>query len=97
MFLYANKDNIHIIDLEQTFFLFRRALNFVQQVYEKQGYILYVPTATETPSQSRKNALNDNTSMAHLIKLSLAPSELPRSYRNLNLGTSQFGNSSPLC
>lgn len=42
-YLYATHDEKHIIDLEQTIILLRRAMNFVKKVTSKRGMILYVP------------------------------------------------------
>ena len=37
------KKTIHIIDLEQTIFMLRRAMTFIQKLCKKRGYILFVP------------------------------------------------------
>jgi len=39
-FLFAIKDDIHLIDLEQTALAIRRALNFIKIVCEKRGRVL---------------------------------------------------------
>ena len=41
-FIFAKKNNIHIIDLEQTVIMMRRALNFINEVCQKRGNISYL-------------------------------------------------------
>ena len=45
------KKTIHIIDLEQTIFMLRRAMTFIQKLCKKRGYILFVPHAQEQWTQ----------------------------------------------
>lgn len=42
-FLFGIKNDLHIVDLEQTIIMLRRALSFIKTVCENRGYILYVP------------------------------------------------------
>ncbi len=42
-YLYATHDEKHIIDLEQSIIMLRRAMTFVKKVTSKRGTILYVP------------------------------------------------------
>ena len=42
------KNRIHIIDLEQSILMLRRALNFIKEIYEKRGSILCPSIARET-------------------------------------------------
>lgn len=39
----STRKTIHIIDLEQTIFMLRRAMTFIQKLCKKRGYILFVP------------------------------------------------------
>lgn len=52
-YLFAIKDQIHIIDLEQSILMFRRALQFIQKICSKRGNILYIPYQ----SNSKKGVL----------------------------------------
>lgn len=42
-FLFGIKNDLHIVDLEQTIIMLKRALSFIKTVCENRGYILYVP------------------------------------------------------
>jgi ribosomal protein S2 len=39
--------NIHIIDIEQTIVMLRRAITFIQKISQNRGIILYVPSKLE--------------------------------------------------
>nr|BBH42958.1 30S ribosomal protein S2 [Marophrys sp. SRT127] len=56
-FLFATtKNNIHLVDLEQSILMIRRASNFVKKVYENRGHLLYIPPRS-FPHQQRLRRL----------------------------------------
>ena len=55
-FLFGIKNDLHIIDLEQSAIMLRRALTFIKTVCENRGFILYVPSISKT---STKNSISD--------------------------------------
>lgn len=58
-FLLGIKDNIFIIDLEQTVVMIKRALTFVKKICLNRGYIFYVPSFIQNESFIiRKNIEN---------------------------------------
>jgi len=47
-YLFAIKDEIHIIDLEQSIIMLRRAMNFIKKICSRRGAILYIPHIPES-------------------------------------------------
>lgn len=47
-YLFAIKDEIHIIDLEQSIIMLRRAMNFIKKICSRRGAILYIPHVPES-------------------------------------------------
>ena len=43
-FIYGEKNDIHIIDLRQTFTLLESALDFIQKIVSDEGKILFIGT-----------------------------------------------------
>lgn len=66
-YLFGIKDNIHILDIEQSIIMLRRAMIFIKKISEKRGNITYIPhisgdrrgalaeVLTHVPKSSYKN------------------------------------------
>ena len=46
-YLFALKDKIYIIDLEQTVIMLRRAFHLIEKLVSKRGNLLYIPVNLE--------------------------------------------------
>jgi small subunit ribosomal protein S2 len=55
-FLYGSRNGTHIIDLDQTVQLFRRAFNFVSDVVARGGHIMFVGTKRQAQDIVREEA-----------------------------------------
>jgi small subunit ribosomal protein S2 len=56
-FLYGSRNGTHIIDLDQTVQLFRRAFNFVSDVVARGGHIMFVGTKRQAQDIVREEAV----------------------------------------
>ena len=56
-YIYATRDGVHIIDLQQTAGLLHRALQAVQDVAKRQGKILFVGTKRQASEHIKEAAL----------------------------------------
>ncbi len=55
-YLYGSRNGTHIIDLDQTVQLFRRAFNFVSDVVARGGHIMFVGTKRQAQDIVREEA-----------------------------------------
>jgi small subunit ribosomal protein S2 len=55
-FLYGSRNGTHIIDLDQTVQLFRRAFNFVSDVVARGGHVMFVGTKRQAQDIVREEA-----------------------------------------
>lgn len=54
-YIFGSRNGIHIIDLQQTVGLFKRAYNFVRDIAAAGGEVLFV--GTKKQAQDRKNVV----------------------------------------
>jgi hypothetical protein len=59
-YLYGSRDGIHIIDLDQTVRLFKRAFSFVNDTIARGGHILFVGTKRQAQDIVREEASRAN-------------------------------------
>ena len=59
-FIYGSKNDLHIIDLRQTYTLLQRVLDFVKNIAENQGKILFIGTKQQANNIVKKYALECN-------------------------------------
>ena len=59
-FIYGSKNDLHIIDLTQTYTLLQRVLDFVKNIAENQGKILFIGTKQQANNIVKKYALECN-------------------------------------
>ncbi len=85
-FLLGMRDGIHVIDLEQTILMAKRALNFVKKVCERRGYIFFVcgTSPAEIQSSGRNLSLIDNPRRKNPVSVSLSHSVSPVSSVSLD-------------
>jgi small subunit ribosomal protein S2 len=55
-FLYGSRNGTHIIDLDQTVQLFRRAFNFISDVVARGGHVMFVGTKRQAQDIVREEA-----------------------------------------
>ncbi|HKO90135.1 MAG TPA: 30S ribosomal protein S2 [Polyangiaceae bacterium] len=55
-FLYGSRNGTHIIDLDQTVQLFRRAFNFITDVVARGGHVMFVGTKRQAQDIVREEA-----------------------------------------
>lgn len=79
-FLLGMRDGIHVIDLEQTILMAKRALNFVKKVCERRGYIFFVCRNDSSPMRTQYSGRNpsfiDNPRRKNPVSVSLSSSSL---------------------
>ncbi|MFH1388257.1 MAG: 30S ribosomal protein S2 [Patescibacteria group bacterium] len=55
-YIFTTRNNVHIIDLEQTYDKFKQALNFIQDIKKKNGTIIFVGTKIAVKEITKKIA-----------------------------------------
>jgi len=59
-YIYGARSGIHIVDLDQTVSLFKRAFDFVSETVSRGGHILYVGTKRQAAEIIREEAVRAN-------------------------------------
>lgn len=95
-FILGMKDNIFIIDLEQTLIMIKRALTFVKKICLNRGYIFYVPSFFSTQKDSKFRKENDSLKIRTNInnKIKSFPTNLRQGENNLIYISPEFISSS---
>lgn len=73
--MYAIKGDTHLIDLEQTVLMLRRALDFVKKIYKKRGSIFFI-VADENFSPRHNNVISSENCEKHFLVSSKQNSEI---------------------
>jgi len=59
-FIYGARNGIHIVDLDQTAQLFRRAFHYVEDAVSRGGHVLYVGTKRQAAEVIQEEAVRSN-------------------------------------